>query len=351
LDWLTYLTESSAAQRQWLDIFFRQLLTGFALENAVEQKTRLRQALEVAQRLNATGTPLAVDQAHLAHVWLWLGRVHYTLGEFGPARMFLEQALTQPNAGPIVALQVAATLGVLYSIHGQYARAVPLLQQALDALNPTDQPFEWVMAAGGLGSALTLQGDLPAAESLLLQMQAFAEMQHYQTGVAYAHVGLGMAAFWRNQLEDALAQFRTGRELAIQAENWTVAVAGIVFEAWTLSRLGQQAAALACLEHHDDLAKQYAAQSGALWRLAVGAEAELNTGNFNGALQQAQLTVSLAEQYENLFIAGLGHRLWAQALPKESPDVIVHLRASQAAFEQGGAQIEAARSRILVDNI
>jgi hypothetical protein len=84
--------------------------------------------------------------------------------------------------------------------------------------------------------------------------------------------------------------------------------------------------------------------------MIIGAEVALNAGQLSDALQQAQSTVALAEQYDNLFIVGLGHRIWAQALPKDDEEIPAHLRASLTAFEQGGAQIEATRSRRLIDN-
>src|SRR5262249_46692779 len=132
LEAISHLQESAENRQLRLDATVKLVGVSISADPPEQNLTRLGGVEPIARELaGAPGAP-AVDRLRLGRIHYWMGRAHYYRGEASQALGFYRQVLAvAKEVGDAELLAVpASTLGqVMLLIHGQYAKAEPLLAE------------------------------------------------------------------------------------------------------------------------------------------------------------------------------------------------------------------------------
>jgi predicted ATPase/DNA-binding CsgD family transcriptional regulator len=155
----------------------------------VREEDNLRQALT---RFAARGNAFALNDLTAALDLFWLTRSQYAEDRF-----WLEQAIAcDTELPPLVRARSRGDAGFMYTLHGDYAAAAPLLDEALALARAGDDSYllaEMLISAGNLAQ---LQGDLVRAQAYAVETERVARAigPSVPNAVQLAAVALGMQA-------------------------------------------------------------------------------------------------------------------------------------------------------------
>jgi DNA-binding SARP family transcriptional activator len=138
----------------------------------------------------------AIGDSRLQSDFAWrTAQVEATRGEWTTAIQLCEQALATPSSHPFNRANALARLGFAHVEAGEPAAAIPVLEQALDAVTgiaPRGQARGWFLVV--LAEALLQSGDLRRARERAEQGLAILEAARYRDGIARAQRALGRIA-------------------------------------------------------------------------------------------------------------------------------------------------------------
>ncbi len=174
---------------------------------------------------------------------------------------------------------------------------------------------------------------------------------NYLTGIALSQNAFALIALMAGDMPGMVEAGRIAAEVGEQAEEQLMVYAGLGFQAWAESRLGQYAAADAHWARQQEVARHLGAQIGiADWFMAASAEMALAQGRVEDARALAEQTVATAAMIGGVFSAGLAQRVWGAALAASTPprwdEAEAHMAESVRALESGAAHLEAARTHL-----
>jgi tetratricopeptide (TPR) repeat protein len=161
-------------------------------------------ALERMARARALAR--AIGDSRLQSDFAWrAAQVEATRGEWATAVELCEQALATPSSHPLNRANALARLGFAHVEAGRPAGAIPLLQQAVDAMTsiaPRGQARGWCLVV--LAEALLQSGDLRRAREHAVQGLAILEGARYRDGIARARRTLGRIAQAEGAYDEAM---------------------------------------------------------------------------------------------------------------------------------------------------
>jgi tetratricopeptide (TPR) repeat protein len=147
----------------------------------------------------------AIGDTRLQSDLAWrAAQVEATRGEWDTAIALCERALENPSSHPLNRANALARLGLAYVEAGQAARAIPLLEQALDGvarIAPTGQARGWFLVV--LGEAHLLAGALERARECVTEALGILETARYREGIARARRTLGRIRHAQGAHEEA----------------------------------------------------------------------------------------------------------------------------------------------------
>jgi DNA-binding SARP family transcriptional activator len=164
-------------------------------------------ALETMGRARALAE--AIGDSRLQSDFAWrAAQVEATRGEWATAIELCERALETPSSHPFNRANALARLGFAHVEAGEPATAIPLLEQAVDAvtrISPRGQARGWFLVV--LAEGLLQSGDLPRARERAEQGLAILEAARYRDGVARAQRALGRIAQAEGAHDEAMTWF------------------------------------------------------------------------------------------------------------------------------------------------
>jgi len=158
------------------------------------------QALEAATRVDAIGAATADRRLQTFAAWT-TGWVQATRGEREAGIASCQRAL-EHSSDPLNTAFAMGWLGYAYLEQGDFARAIPALQQAVHSMHQFGYRRLEGLYTTLLGQAHLLSGDLDMARHLALQGLSIASETPYRTGTAWAQRAQGRIA----QATGALAE-------------------------------------------------------------------------------------------------------------------------------------------------
>jgi hypothetical protein len=223
-------------------------------------------------------------------------------------------------------------------------------------LEQTHDDQEWILAVGFRGVALTMLGDCAAGIAEAERSLAHATGSNTLTGIALAHGALGLAHFFGDARPEGVAHARTMIEIAVQSGDRLYAYLAFGFIAWDEVREGKCRDAEKDFAQANAIAKEIGARLlFADWFAAARAEYALRCGRVEKAMTLAATVSQRAHRNGCLFAEGIAERIRGQALaglPTPRLDgAQVHLDRSLAKLEEGGARLEAARTRVALSQV
>jgi hypothetical protein len=150
----------------------------------------------------------------------------------------LQQVLSvaQAEKDPTLLAMPASVIGRTLVAQGQFAQALPILTDAIRALEEIHDSHEWILAIGFRAVALTMLGDYAAGLVDAERALAQARESNTLTGKALAHGALGMTYLFGNDLRTAISHARAMIDTAAQSASHPLVAALILVERIFLPR-------------------------------------------------------------------------------------------------------------------
>jgi hypothetical protein len=350
---LTRLPDAEEQQIKRVDTLVKQVSVSLRAEGPVETLKRLAEAESLARPFAMREGATREDRLRLARIQYWQGQalIHHNERRAGIHQLQRVLRVAQAENDPQLLAMPASVIGRSLVAQGRFAQAVPVLTDAIRALEQIHDELEWVLATGFRGVAMTMQGEYAAGIREAERALAHATEWNLPSGMALAHGALGMVHFFGNPLSPSGSHARAMIETASKSGDRLYAYTAYGFLAWSETRAGN------CAESEKDLAQAQAiAQEigGQLlfadWFAAAYAERELRCGQVGRALNLAGEILDPAKGNSSLFAQGFAERIRAEALARIEPgredEIETYFENSLAKFQEGGARLEAARTRV-----
>jgi DNA-binding SARP family transcriptional activator len=250
----------------------------------------------------------------LAHVNLAQASALYIQGRFAEALPLLERIrpVVDGTTDPVLRAQFPRIYGQMQALRGDYASAVPALEQAVELLSK--QPgIELTVATEMLGAVLAYLGDFDRALELISSAHARSEDVHDQAALAAGESYLCAVYHMQGDWARAREHGRRAVETARAAGNVVHEFVGLVYVALPEAQMGDVEAGSSSLLRAIAMAQQ--AGTWVLLGRAHGwlAEIELVRGQPASAAELARRGLELSNTYGYLFDAALCERVLGQA--------------------------------------
>jgi hypothetical protein len=353
LDALTRLPDTAEHQKQRVDTVVKQVSVSLRTVGPAETLRRLAAAEAPARAYAAGEGATREDRLRLARVQYWQGHALIHQNETHAAIQQMRQVLQVAEAenDPQLLAIPASIIGRSLVAQGQFAKAVPVLSEAIAALEQVHDEHEWILATGFRGVAMAMLGDYAAGIAESERALARATESKTLTGIAFGHGALGLVHLFGNALAPGVVHARAMIDTAAESGDRLYTYLAYGFLAWADVRAGNCRDAEKEFEQAQTIAHEIGGQLlFADWFAAARAERALRCGQVERALALAAEIADQAQSNSSVFAEGVAERIRGQALAKiQAPrleEAENHLAISLARFEQGGARLEAARARI-----
>jgi DNA-binding SARP family transcriptional activator len=288
------------------------------------------------------------DDTLLAYVRLAQAGALYIQGHFADALPLLERIrpTAESTTDPVLRAQFPRVYGQLQALRGDYAAAVPALEQAIHLL--AQQPgIEVTVATEMLGATYAYMGQFERALELIgaahTRSESIQDHAALAAGEAFLSSVFHMRGDWSAAQEHGLHAVETARASGSVIHEYV----GLVYLGLPQARLGDPDSGATTLRRAIAIAQ--VAGTWVLLGRAHGwlAEIELARGEPVSALDLAKAGLELSEKHGYLFDAALCDRVRGQALSAlgDVDAARAALRRAAQQFESIGALPELERSR------
>jgi hypothetical protein len=354
LEALSRLPATADACRRQVDTILKQVSVSLRAEGPEQSLVRLQSAEALLNGFADQGEPTHADRLRRARVHFWMGHGCVHGGRMREALGYMQQVLdeAQTLGDEDLLATPAAVIGRALAIQGQFAKAVPLLSQALPPLQKVANWPEWIIASGILGLARAAQGDVRAGIALCTAALARAEQLEYATGIGQAHILLALIHSISQDAQRMATESAAALEVAERAHDRLISYLAGSGLSLALGRLDRSAEAAAQLARVDLLVQGLGTSLVfADWFAAARAEIALRAANSAAALLLAEQAVARARAVRGLYAEGLAQRVWGQALAALDPprwdEAESHMRESLRLLDECGAALDAAQTHVV----
>lgn len=351
LEALTHLPDTDENRRAKADTAFKLSNVSSATHDPQKNLARLTEIEAMLKELPGPDGVPGSDRLRLARTHYWMGRAHYLSGAMPTAIGYYKQVLAvAPELGDEELLAIpSSVLGQAMLLQGHFNKAEPLLRQAIEPLEKTNNWLEWLRAVGFLGIAVTARGDRAAGLAEDQRAITRAEEMKNPVGLTLIRLFLCYMHIFGGDPEKAVEKSGAVIKATEPSRGLLYVYIGYGFSAWAHSRLGNHEIAL----EHFAKSKSFGQTMGGRLIMAdifAAAEAEIYavSGRSAEAIQMAEPVIAAAQTGGSIFAQGLAERAWAVALGQSQPaEAETHLAASLQCFETGDNRLEAARTHLI----
>ncbi len=353
LEALAHLPDSAEHRRRRVDTMLKHVSVSLRTVGPAVTLQRLAELEPIARAFAERRGAMRDDRLRLARVQYWQGHALIHQNETRAAIERMQQVLQVAQAEKDRRLMAipASLIGRTLIAQGQFAKAVPVLSDAVNALEDVQDELEWILATGFRGLAMAMLGEYGAGVAEAERALARATESNTLTGKAFAHGALGMIQFFGSAPSMGIERARLSIETAAASGDRLYAYIAHGFTSWAYTRSDDCDNAAKHAAQAQSIAREIGAQLlFADWFAAAGAERVLRCGKTEHALDLAAHVVAEAQRTGSLFAEGLAERVQGQAVSKLEPTqpdkADGHFANSLAKLEEGGARLEAARTRV-----
>lgn len=352
LEAIARLPDDDANRRRQLDVLIKQVSVSLRSAGPAETLKRLAEAEILAQEFAARPAATREDRVRLVRVHFWQGHALLHHGEVGASleKMQAVMAAAQAENEPPLLAVSASVIGRSLVVRGQFPQAIPILTDAIAALEQTYDDLEWIFSVGMRGFAIAMRGDVAQGIAEAERTLVRAEEVGTLTGISVAHFCIAMTHLFCDSIPAAQEHARRVVETAARSGDRLHAYVGNGFLAWAQIRANQFEEADASFARADAIAQAIGARlTFSDGFNAARTEYHLRRGEYPQAISLAQEEIAFAQKTTTSVYTGLIHRVCAQAMTKSAQDwneIENHLAASLRLFEEDDARLEAARTRM-----
>jgi class 3 adenylate cyclase len=350
LDSLKHLPNNDSNRQKQVDVSVRLVNVSLQSESPEKNLAILTEAESLASSL--------ADDAHLARVQLWIGRVHYLAGRLREAISYFQKVLAvAPKFGdPELMALPGAVIGRVLVLQGQFAKAYQLLDRAVPLLEATQNRHELLFACLYRGVCRAVLGDYPAGFAELDQVLKTAQASRNLNAETMAYTALAMIHVTAGNYHEAMGAAQAALGVAEKSGDTMFRYSSNSFMAWALTGLGEYQRAL---EHWS--AAHIAARplGGRLllgeWLAAIESNTLLGAGDIPAALKKGEEALGIAKAAgsviaEALSESAIGNALAAGPTP-ELENAEAHLAKSLSLLESLGAKYDLARVSLALGRV
>ena len=351
LDALTHMPDIVENRRAKADTVFKLAFVSSAAHDPQQNLARLTEVEAMLKELPGPDGVPGSDRLRLARAHYWMGRSHYLSNAMPTAIGYYKQTLAvAQELGDQELLAIpSSVIGQAMLLQGHYNKAEPLLRQAIEPLEKTNNWLEWLRAVGFLGIALTVRGDRAAGLAEAAHAIRRAEEMKNPTALTLVRLFASFMHLLGGDLDMVLDKSNAVIEATDPSRGLLYVYIAYGFSGWAYSRLGQHEIALERFAQ----SKAFGQTLGGRLILAdafAAAEAEISAASRHNekAIALAEAVVAAAQIGGGIFAQGLAERAWATALSSLDPprleEAETHLANSLHLFETGDNRLDAART-------
>lgn len=350
LESLKHLPDNTLNHQKRVDISVRLVNVSLQSESPEKNLAILTEAENLASSL--------ADEARLARVQLWMGRVHYLAGRLREAISYFQKVLAvAPKFGdPELMALPGAVIGRVLVLQGQFAKAYQLLDRAVPLLEGTKNPHELLFARLYRGVCRAILGDYAAGFAELDQVLKTAQASRNQNAETMAHTALAMLHVTAGKYHEAMGAAQAALAVAEKSGDTMFRYSSNSFMAWALTGLEEYQRAL---EHWT--AAHIAARplGGRLllgeWLAAIESNTLLGAGDILAALKKGEEALAIAKAAGSVIAEALSESAIGNALATgPTPDLEnaeAHLAQSLSLLESIGAKYDLARVSLALGRV
>jgi class 3 adenylate cyclase/tetratricopeptide (TPR) repeat protein len=342
LEAIRALPESPGAQSAEIDAVLKLAAVGTTRQDIERDRENLGHARALAEALG--------DDARLARVLYWLGRLEYVL--WNP-RAAVDFALMSLEVGERLGDDATVAppvnlLGRIYWIQSDYARSAQMLERSVEQMRRLGNKGEESTAAATAGCVFGLMGAFERAVPFADQGVRLAEEIKNPFAEAAAYQQRAIVHDQRGDWERALADYQLARAVAERA--------GDVFRVFVLkswegrarAMTGDPAGGRVLVEEGLELAAKIGTRLILGWQKTFLAACHLGAGDHAAAATVAEEAIRAAAETGDRMPLALASRTLADALAREGSDARADalMREALRLLEEIGARPELARTYV-----
>jgi tetratricopeptide (TPR) repeat protein len=309
LDSLKYLPDNTSNRQNQVDTSVKLVNVSLQSESPEKNLALLTEAENIASSL--------ADEARLARVQLWIGRVHYLAGRLREAISYFQKVLAvAPKFGdPELMALPGAVIGRVLILQGQFAKAYHLLDQAVPLLEATKNHHELLFARLYRAVAQAILGDYAAGSTELDQVLNMAQASRNQNAETMAYTALAMIRLVAGKYQEAMGAAQAALAVAEKSGDAMFCYSSNSFMAWALTGLGEHQRAL---EHWSAAHNAARSFGGRLllgeWLAAIESGTLLGAGDIPAALKKGEEALAIAKAAGSLIAEALSESAIGNAL-------------------------------------
>jgi class 3 adenylate cyclase len=350
LDSLKHLPDNDSNRQKEVDIRVRLVNVSLQSESPEKNLAILTEAENMASSL--------ADEARLARVQLWMGRVHYLAGRLPEAISYFQKVLAvAPKFGdPELMALPGAVIGRVLVLQGQFTKAHQLLDRTIPLLEATNNRHELLFACLYRGVTRVFLGDYAAGAAELDQVLKMAQASRNQNAETMAHTAHAMARVVAGKFPEAMEAAQAALAVAEKSGDTMFRYSSNSFMAWALTGLGEHQRAL---EHWSAAHLAARPLGGRLllgeWLAAIESHTLLGAGDIPAALKKGEEALAISKAAGSLIAEALSESAIGNALAAgPTPDyknAEAHLVRSLSLLESIGARFDLARVSLALGRV
>jgi eukaryotic-like serine/threonine-protein kinase len=321
----------------------------YFLTAPIVSHARLQQAESLAQRFGSS-QPSREDLNRLAQVELGLSRNCSLRGDHNAGLEHAKRAIVLGEAtGDLSAPAVARSyLGIITCAGGRMGEAETHFKEAIPMLQSLPDWPGWVLSTAYRALGLVLRGNREDAFASLKAAYERAIMLGHKRAIWQATTLPLIALVCSGQPEEACDPPRVPEEIDPRPEDLAYTLIQGT-RAWALTRLGLHAEAASLREQARSTGRNWSGRFiFADWFAAAEGEMAVHSGHLDEARAIAERALEHARLLGSPMSQGLALRVLGDALMRsgERDSGERAMRSAAAAFEEAGAPVEVARTRL-----
>ena len=350
LDSLKHLPDNVSNRQKEVDLSVR--LVNVSLQSESPEKN-----LEILTEAENQAAALE-DEARLARVQLWIGRVHYLAGRLREAISYFQKVLAvAPKFGdPELMALPGAVIGRVLILQGQFAKAFQLLDRSAPLLEAMQNRHEFLFACLYRAVARVFLGDYAAGAAEIDQVLKIAQASRNQNAESMVYTAQAMSRVTAGKYQEAMEAAQASLAVAEKSGDTMFRYSSNSFMAWALTGLGEYQRAL---EHWSAAHEAARPLGGRLllgeWLAAIESDTLLKAGDIPAALTKGEEALAIAKAAGSIIAEALSESAIGNACAAgPTPDyekAETHLAKSLSLLESIGAIFHLARVSLALGRV
>ena len=350
LDSLKHLPDNVSNRQKEVDLSVR--LVNVSLQSESPEKN-----LEILTEAENQAAALE-DEARLARVQLWIGRVHYLAGRLREAISYFQKVLAvAPKFGdPELMALPGAVIGRVLILQGQFAKAFQLLDRSAPLLEAMQNRHEFLFACLYRAVARVFLGDYAAGAAEIDQVLKIAQASRNQNAESMVYTAQAMSRVTAGKYQEAMEAAQASLAVAEKSGDTMFRYSSNSFMAWALTGLGEYQRAL---EHWSAAHEAARPLGGRLllgeWLAAIESDTLLKAGDIPAALTKGEEALAIAKAAGSIIAEALSESAIGNACAAgPTPDyekAEAHLAKSLSLLESISAKFHLARVSLALGRV